>query len=101
MQVAQLRALQATDERKLLPTPRMPGNGAGNTFGGVLEDALDRVDSLQKNAESTMTDFVAGKHDDVHEVVISMNEANLAFQFMTEVRNRLLEGYQELMRMQV
>jgi flagellar hook-basal body complex protein FliE len=96
MQVAQLRALRTADEPNGLPTPR----GSGQ-FSGLLSDAIGRVDDLQKVAESTMTDFVAGKHDNVHEVVISMNEANLAFQFMTEVRNKLLEGYQELMRMQV
>ena len=96
MQVAQLRALRTSDEPKALPSPRGTGE-----FSELLSDAIGKVDGLQKAAESTMTDFVAGKHDNVHEVVISMNEANLAFQFMTEVRNKLLEGYQELMRMQV
>ncbi len=96
LSVSQLRTIQGTGDRASLPVPRQ-----GDSFSEVFTNAIDRVDALQKNAESTMSDFVAGKHDNVHDVVISMNEANLAFQFMTEVRNRLLEGYQELMRMQV
>jgi flagellar hook-basal body complex protein FliE len=98
MNQVQLQKLERGDERPLLPQPRSTGK---NEFGGVLSSAIDKVDSLQKTAESNLVEFIAGERDDVHEVVIAMNEAQLAFQFMTEVRNRMLEGYQELMRMQV
>ncbi len=97
MNIAQLKAIGTGDRSKLLPQPRTSGDG----FGDVMTGALDRVDSLQKKAETTMTEFIAGERDDVHEVVISMNEAQLAFQFLTETRNKLMDGYQELMRMQV
>lgn len=97
MNVAQLRAVGPGDKGTLLPQPA----GSGSGFGDTLANAVDRVDQLQKNAETTLTDFIAGKHDNVHEVVISMNEAQLAFQLLTETRNKLLDGYQELMRMQV
>lgn len=97
MNIAQLKAVGPGDRGSLLPQPRTQGGG----FGEALTGAMDKVDALQKKAETTLVEFVSGERDDVHEVVISMNEAQLAFQFMTETRNKILDGYQELMRMQV
>jgi flagellar hook-basal body complex protein FliE len=70
-------------------------------FGDLLKNAIDRVDDVQKHADGEMTSFIAGEKEDLHEVMIAMNHAQLSFQLMTEVRNRLLDTYQELMRMQV
>lgn len=100
MTITQLQRLRqaATDEPWDLPTPAGPG---GADFGNALKDAVERVDATQKAAEGEIEAFVAGKQENVHDVVIAMNEAKLSFQLMTQVRNRLLETYQELMRMQV
>ncbi len=73
----------------------------GTGFSDTLADAIDQVDTSQKVADEHVEAFVAGEQENVHEVMISMNEAKLHFQLMTEVRNRMLETYQELMRMQV
>ena len=59
------------------------------------------MDGAQKVADEQVEAFIAGEQENVHEVMISMNEAKMHFQLMTEVRNRMLETYQELMRMQV
>ena len=48
-----------------------------------------------------VTGLLSGEDIPLHRAVIAMEEAGVAFQLMVEVRNRLLEGYQELMRMQV
>ena len=66
-----------------------------------MRQAIAEVDGAQKTADQQITAFVAGEQENVHEVMIAMNEARLSFQLMTEVRNRMLETYQELMRMQV
>ncbi len=66
-----------------------------------MAEAIDRVDIAQKSADAQVEAFVAGETENVHEVMISMNQAELHFQMLTEVRNKLLEGYQEIMRMQV
>lgn len=73
----------------------------GPAFGATLADAVDRVDQSQKAAGAQIEAFVAGETENTHEVMIAMNQAELHFKLMTEVRNKLLDGYQELMRMQV
>lgn len=77
------------------------GAPVGPPFGDTLSQAIDRVDVAQKAADAQVEAFVAGETENVHEVMISMNQAELHFQMLTEVRNKVLEGYQEIMRMQV
>ena len=88
---------RGSDQAAALPQP-MP---SGNDFAGTLSNAIDRVDGMQKTANDQIEAFVAGENENLHEVMIAMNEAELSFQLMTEVRNKVLETYQELMRMQV
>lgn len=73
---------------------------AGPAFAETLGTALDEVDRSQKAADGQVEAFVAGETESVHEVMIALNQAELHFQLLTEVRNKLLDGYQELMRMQ-
>ncbi|HET6568461.1 MAG TPA: flagellar hook-basal body complex protein FliE [Rhodothermales bacterium] len=103
MNISQLQRLRAgttgkTDGFGDLPQPRESGSAS---FGDFFKDAIDQVDGLQKEANHQVTAFVAGEQDNVHDVMIAMNEARLSFQLMTEVRNKVMETYQELMRMQV
>ncbi len=70
-------------------------------FADTLRNAIDRADAAQKTADAEVQAFVAGESDNVHDAMIAMNEAELHFQLLTEVRNKLLDGYQELMRMQI
>lgn len=101
MNISQLQRLRqlGTDDWGALPSPGDSDDGAG--FGAALKSAIDSVDAAQKAADGEIEAFVAGEQENLHEVMITMNEAKLSFQLMTEVRNRMLETYQELMRMQV
>ncbi|MFN3596089.1 MAG: flagellar hook-basal body complex protein FliE [Rubricoccaceae bacterium] len=84
------------------PAPaRRVGSDGFDRFAGTLREAIGNVDSAQKEAGAQVEAFVAGEQENLHEVMIAMNQARLYFQLMTEVRNRGLETYQELMRMQV
>ena len=94
------QALPASNDRGAgLPTPRYDDGKDG--FGSTLKDAIDRVDASQKAADQQIEAFVAGEQDSVHEVMIAMNQAEMHFQLMNEVRNKALDTYQQLMRMQV
>lgn len=107
MNVSQLQRLYANHLEggaTSLPQPRRPmgpGRSGDIGFSDTLKQAVDQVDHAQKSADAQVASFVAGEQDNVHEVMISMNQARVSFQMMTEVRNRMLETYQELMRMQV
>lgn len=74
--------------------------GDQKSFGNLLGDLVDKVDGLQKDANTAIQDVVTGKVTDVHQVAVKVQEAGVAFDLMVGVRNRLMEAYQELIKMQ-
>ncbi|RME56386.1 MAG: flagellar hook-basal body complex protein FliE [Caldilineae bacterium] len=93
--------LQGPEKPGALPSPRHEDGPDGLSFGKALQEAVESVDAAQKEADEQVTAFISGEQENVHEVMIAMNQAQLSFQLMTEVRNKMLETYQELMRIQV
>ena len=75
--------------------------GEGQSFTDMIRKAINDVDDAQKTADHNVEDVVMGRTDNIHEVMISMEKAQLSFQLMTEVRNKAVETYQELSRMQI
>ena len=71
------------------------------TFGSFLTQAVADINSKQIEAGKTLSGMLSGQNVSLHETMIAMEEAGVAFQLMVEVRNRLLESYQEIMRMQI
>jgi flagellar hook-basal body complex protein FliE len=76
-----------------------PGGTA--SFGEALGDALRAVDAEMKSADVSATAYVGGQGGDLHNVLIEMEQADLSFRTIVQVRNKLLEAYQEIMRIQV
>ncbi len=70
-------------------------------FTQILQDKMNEVNSLQKEANSLTESFQAGGPVDVHEVMLSMEKAELALRLTVQVRNKLLEAYKELSQMQI
>jgi len=71
-------------------------------FGQLLKTAVDQVNDVQQTAAQLSQGFVRGDSDtQLHEVMISLQKANISFQSMIQVRNRLVTAYQEIMNMQV
>ena len=73
----------------------------GVGFGDLLNQFVGEVNDKQIASGQAVNDLLAGKDIPLHQAMIAMQEAGVAFQLMVEVRNKLLEGYKELMRMQV
>jgi flagellar hook-basal body complex protein FliE len=71
------------------------------SFNGVLGQFVQDVNTKQVQAGQAVAGLLGGQDVPLHQAVLSMEEASVSFQLMVEVRNRLLESYQELMRMQV
>lgn len=71
------------------------------SFGNVLDRAVQEVDGKMKVAAADQARVLSGETNNLHQAMISMQEASLAFSLMVEVRNKLVDSYQELMRMQV
>jgi len=76
-------------------------NGAGSSFPEMLSAAVQEVNGLQKAAAAKNMDMVAGRVEDIAEVMIAAEKASLALQLTVQVRNRVVEAYQEIMRMQM
>ena len=100
VQLQRLRTASLGGDDKPRSLPR-PGGPEGIGFGSALEHAIGQVDQAQKAADDQVSAFIAGDQENLHEVIIAMNQAEIYLQMMTEVRNRMLDTYQELMRMQV
>jgi len=78
------------------------GSGQGEvSFKDMLLDAIYSVNQLQRESDAITEDFIAGRTDSIHDVMIAGTKASLALDFMIEVRNKILDAYQEIMRMQV
>jgi flagellar hook-basal body complex protein FliE len=73
----------------------------GTSFGAVLKDAISTVNDLQKQSNQEIEKLMTGESKDLHETVIAMQKADLSFQMMMQVRNKIVQAYQEIMRMQV
>ncbi len=70
-------------------------------FKDLLMDALNNVNTLEQESTKMTEDFIAGNTDDIHSVLIASEKASISLQFVMEVRNKVLEAYQEIMRMQI
>ena len=73
----------------------------GKDFSQILKEALDKVNDLQKSAEKAADDFATGKISNIHDVIIEAEKASIALRLTVEVRNRIVEAYREIMRMQL
>lgn len=74
---------------------------SNKSFGQFLSEAIDNVNKLQKNSEQASLDLAAGKVQDVSDVMIATEKATVALQLTMQVRNKVLDAYQEVMRMQM
>lgn len=74
---------------------------SGKSFGEVLTEALGEVNRLQNDAAKASIDLAAGKIQDVSQVAIAVEKANISLQLTMQVRNKVVDAYQEIMRMSV
>ncbi len=74
---------------------------SGDSFASMLGKMVSEVNEQQASASQSVAALQGGQNIPLHQAVVAMEEANVSFQLMVEVRNRLLDAYQEIMRMQV
>ena len=94
--------IQQTTGTELRPEKiEIQKEGDSGSFANALTDAINSVDETMKASDLQVQQFIAGETDNVHDVMISMQRAQLSFQLMVEVRNKAIETYQEISRMQI
>ncbi len=70
-------------------------------FGNLLRDIVNEVEAADRTAGASVQGLLLGESDNLHQAMVSLNEASTAFTLMVQVRNKLVEAYQEVMRMQI
>lgn len=86
-------------------TLETPGVGApaegGKTFGEFLQDSIGKVNALQNEANVAMEKLASGESQNLHETLLAVEKADIAFRTMNQVRSKVLDAYREIMKMQI
>ncbi|MGF6647327.1 flagellar hook-basal body complex protein FliE [Paraburkholderia sp. GAS82] len=94
--------ITATQSAFLAPTWQSSvAQQSHESFGDMLISGAQQVDRSVTAADNAVVDFSLGKDMPPHQVMMALEEARMSLQFALQVRSRLVEGYQELMRMQL
>lgn len=85
-----------------VPQPQAPGQAeGGKSFADTLKDAVGQVNQAQREADVKMQELSTGKTHNIHDVMLTTEKADISLRLMTQVRNKIIEAYQEIMKMQV
>lgn len=76
-------------------------DGKGATFGDFLKNLAQEANTSQLAADHKMQEVAAGRNKDLHGAVLAMEKADVNFRLLAQVRNKVIEAYREIMRMQV
>lgn len=78
-----------------------PSAGKGETFSDVLRHSVEQVNQDQVQANQAIHELVAGRSKNIHETMLAVERADTSLKLMMQVRNKVLDAYREIMKMQV
>ena len=99
MRIDAWRSIGSVDPRLVYQDHQQPE--AKSNFAQTLQSALNEINSLQAQRDEMVENMISGQVSEVHDVMTAAEAAQLAFELLLDTRNRLLEAYQEIMRMQI
>ena len=99
-------AIGAINPQQMISSFSLPGKSASvkpaaEGFGEAITDAISQLNGLQGKADRAAYEVATGESQDLHSALVAVEEASLAMELSLQVRNKLIESYQEIMRMQV
>ncbi|MBE6068719.1 MAG: flagellar hook-basal body complex protein FliE [Clostridium lundense] len=89
------------EDMKIYGGAENKSNEKETDFLSVLQDKLDAVNEKQITSENTTSAFISGEEVDVHKVMLDAEEAKLSLELAVQMRNKIVEAYQEINRMQL
>ena len=81
--------------------PAAGASQASGNFGDMLSSAIQSIESQQNKAADSVQKFLSGENEELHTTVLATQKATLAFELGLQVRNKVVDAYQEIMKMQV
>lgn len=81
-------------------SPAETQESSPTAFADELKESLKAVDQFQQGAEKAMQEGTVKGAENIHETMVQLEEADISLRFLLKVRNKALDGYQEIMRMQ-
>jgi flagellar hook-basal body complex protein FliE len=82
----------------LAPDRQQEAKPKGADFSAVLLDSLKEVNKLQVESNTSIQELAAGKKENIHETMIAIEKASISFQMMMQIRNKIIEAYDQLMK---
>jgi flagellar hook-basal body complex protein FliE len=82
-------------------TPGVKESGDSKTFGDFLQDSIGKVNALQQDANIAMEKLASGESQNLHETLLAVEKAEIAFKTMNQVRSKVIDAYREIMKMQI
>jgi flagellar hook-basal body complex protein FliE len=82
-------------------SPSAPRTGQPGSFQSLLENTIRQVEGVRQDADQATAHFLSGEQEDLHTVALATQRAELAFDMFLQVRNKVVQAYQEVMRMQL
>ena len=71
------------------------------TFSETLKESIQKVNDIQMEADQAIVDLTTGRKQDLHQTMIAIEKADVSFQLMMQVRNKIIAAYEEVSRMQI
>ncbi len=96
-----LRAARIAAEEGLNVGAQKPAGETLTGFGQVLEESIAKVNLDQVQADHAIKEMIAGRNKNIHETMLAIERADTSLKMMMQVRNKVLEAYKEVMKMQV
>jgi len=87
--------------KSMMPSLGQSQPQASSNFGEMLTRAISETNEAQLGADKAVTDLSTGRSDNLHEVMLAMEEADISMRMLVQMRNKVVDAYQEIIRMQV
>lgn len=89
------------DQFDHIETPGVEKSSGAQSFGAILQESIGKVNAMQVEADVAMQKIASGESKNLHETLLAVERAEIAFKAMNQVRSKVLEAYKEIMRTQI
>ena len=84
-----------------IPSGTPSTDGASPTFAKIFSESVGKVNEMQVQSDTAIKELVAGRSKNIHETMLTIERADTSLKLMMQVRNKVLDAYREIMRMQI